>query len=245
MNESLVTAIRGVMAFVTLLILCRVLGKQQVSQLTFFEYVLGITIGSIASSMTVDLSIDALPQWVGLFVWTVAVLLLQWATIKWRGFGKYVDGEPTIVIMDGKIMEQAMQQMRYRTFDLLQQLRLQGVFDIKQVAFAVLEPNGQLSVLKQPAHQSVTRQDLGLVGDPAGMDVELIYSGAVVEQNLQQAGVSRQWLDSQLRMRGISDPAEVFLATIDATGVLYVDCYQDHVHHLTDVDDDAPSGGGI
>jgi uncharacterized membrane protein YcaP (DUF421 family) len=111
------------------------------------------------------------------------------------------------------------------------------------VAYALLEPSGQLSVLKKPEYQTVTRQDMGIEAGPDGMNVELIYSGAVVEQNLRQAGVSRQWLDNQLRMRGLSDPTEVFLATIDSKGALYVDCYQDHLQQLTDVDDQ-PSGGG-
>lgn len=242
-NESLVTAVRGVMAFFTLLILCRVLGKQQVSQLTFFEYVLGITIGSIASSMTVDLSINALPQWIGLFTWTLAVLILQWATIKWRGLAKYVDGEPTIVAMNGKLMEQAMQKMRYRASDLMEQLRVQGVFDLKQVAYAVLEPSGQLSVVKRPEEQAVTRKDIGLCGEPVGLDVELIYSGAVVEQNLTQVGVSRNWLLGQLKLHGLAGPEDVFLATIDAGGNLFVDPYQDRMRQLTDVDDDAAGEG--
>lgn len=242
MNETLVTVVRGLVAFITLLILARLLGKQQISQLTFFEYVLGITIGSIASSMTIDLSIKAFPQWVGLLTWTGAVLVTQLATVRWRGVSKYIDGEPTIVVMDGKLMEGAMQRMRYRASDLLEQLRVQGVFELRQVAYAVLEPSGQLSVLKRPEYQTVTRQDLALPGSRVGIDVELIYSGVIVEPNLRQSGRSLEWLLGQLRLQGVADPSEVFLATLDASGSLYLDRYADHLRRPVDVDDEREGG---
>lgn len=243
MNEVLVTIVRGTIAFVSLLIMARLLGKQQIAQLTFFEYVLGITIGSIASSMTVDLSIKALPQWAGLVTWTSAVLLTQWVTIRWRSASKYIDGEPTIVVMEGKIMEEAMKKLRYRASDLLEQLRIEGVFSVDEVAYAILEPSGQLSVLKKPAYEPVTRQDLQLAGKMRGVGVELIYSGLVIEQNLRQVGVDRAWLDSQLKMLGISDPTEVFLATIDADKQLFVDLYRDVTESFVDVDDELPEKG--
>ena len=124
MNEALVVIVRGVIGFFTLLIFARLLGKQQLSQLSFFDYVLGITIGSIAASLTTDLTSRAWPHWVGLAVWTFLVGVLQLLTLKWRYASKYIDGEPTVVIMNGKIMENAMKKLRYRTSELLEQLRL-------------------------------------------------------------------------------------------------------------------------
>lgn len=238
LNESLVTIVRGSIAFLTLLIFTRALGKQQVAQLDFFEYVLGITIGSIASSLTIDLSIKAFPQWVGLVTWIVAVMLFQQATIRWRTAAKYVNGEPTIVIMQGKIMEQAMRSMRYTVFDLLEQLRQKDIFDPSQVAYAIVETNGQLSVLLKPEYHAATRQDLGLVGPQEKISSELIYDGIIIEQNLRQAGVTRDWLLQQLRARGIKNADEVFLATIDANQQLYIDLYHDRLLHLTDIDDE-------
>ena len=142
-----------------MLIFSRVLGKQQISQLTFFDYILGITIGSAASSLTTDLTSKAWPHWIGLLVWTAAVLLFQVVTIKWRYMSKYIDGEPTIVIMDGKIMEEAMKKMRYRMDDLFIQLRHNNVFDVMQVKYAILETDGRISVLKKPEFQNPTLRD--------------------------------------------------------------------------------------
>lgn len=237
-NESLVVVVRGVIAFVTLLILTRVLGKQQIAQLDFFEYVLGITIGSIASSLTIDLSIKAFPQWVGLVTWIVAVIISQCVTIRWRVAAKYINGEPTIIIMDGKIMEKTMRSLRYTLTDLLEQLRQKDVFDLEQVAYAIVETSGQLSVLLKPDYQAVKRRDLNLVGPTERVNIELIFDGVLIEPNLRQAGVSSDWLRQQLQGRGIKDVSEVFLATIDANKQLYVDLYKDKIVTLIDVDDE-------
>ena len=85
MNEAAVVFVRGIISFLTLLIFTRLLGKQQVSELTFFDYILGITIGSIAATLTTDLSSRAWPHWVGLATWTGAVWFLQWITLHFRG----------------------------------------------------------------------------------------------------------------------------------------------------------------
>lgn len=238
MNESVVTMVRGVIAFLTLLILTRVLGKQQVSQLDFFEYVLGITIGSIASSLTVDLSTKAFPQWIGLVTWVVAALLFQQITVRWRSVAKYVNGEPTIVIVDGKIMERTLRSLRYTLADLLAQLRQKGVFDPARVAYALLETNGQLAILLKPEHQPIIRSDLQLAGPLETINAELVFNGVVIEPNLRQAGVDMNWLRQQLQGQGVADISDVFLATIDANKQLYVDLYQDKITTILDVDDE-------
>ena len=107
MSEVLVVAVRSIIAFFSLLIFARILGKQQISQLTFFDYTLGITIGSIAAELTVDLSSRALPHWIGLLSWAILGYAMEFITMKWRYAAKYIEGEPTIIIMNGKIMEDA------------------------------------------------------------------------------------------------------------------------------------------
>jgi len=223
--------------FFTLLILVRALGKQQISQLTFFEYVLGITIGSTASSLTTDLTSSALPHWAGLVTWVGFAFALELISLKWRKASKYLLGEPTVVIMNGMIMEDAMRKIRYRVSDLLEQLRGQNIFDIKQVEFAVLESNGMLSVLKKSQHQPATLKDLNISTDYVGLETELIYDGVVIDQNLKQVNLDRVWLQQELRKQGIHDASEVLLASLDTQGELYVDKYQDHLTKLTDVSD--------
>ncbi len=228
MNEGLVVVVRSIIGFFTLLIFTRILGKQQIAQLTFFDYVLGITIGSIAATLSVDLSSRAWPHWVGLLVWAIIVLILQWVTLKYRSAAKYIIGEPTIVIMNGQIMEDAMHKIRYTLADVLHQLRDKGIFDLKQVGFAVVETDGKVSVLLKPQFLPATPQDLNLTTQPSGLNTELILDGIIIDQNLKQANVDRLWLEKELKNKGICQVSEVFMATIDGSGNLFLDTYKDN-----------------
>lgn len=237
MNEAIVVFVRGIIGFFTLLILTRILGKQQLSQLTYFEYVLGITIGSIAASLTTDLSSRAWPHWIGLVTWAGAVFILQLVTSMSKKVAKYIDGDPTIVIMNGKIMESAMRKMRYRAADLMVQLRNKDIFDLAEVEFAILETNGQLSVLKKPQHLPLTPKDMSIPTTSTGLSIELIYSGKIIDKNLKKINRDLIWLKNQLKMYEVSDPSQVFLATINGRGELYVNKYKDNLKNHTEFGD--------
>ncbi|MBO8159252.1 DUF421 domain-containing protein [Thermosyntropha sp.] len=230
MSETAVVIVRSFIAFFTLLIFTRFLGKQQISQLTFFEYVLGITIGSIAGTLSVDLSSRAWPHWVGLFVWTFTVFVMQKISLKWPKASKYLTGKPAIVIMNGKIMEETMKNMRYTIPDLLEQLREKNIFDLNQVAFAVLENNGQLSVLLKPEYQPVTRGDLHLPPQNETLNTEIIIAGKLIPEKLKKIGKDEKWLLKELNKQGIKKYEEVFLAVYNPVhSTLYIDKYKDKI----------------
>jgi uncharacterized membrane protein YcaP (DUF421 family) len=229
MNEGLMTFVRGIIGFFTLLIFTRILGKQQVSQLTFFDYVVGITIGSTASSLTTDLTSRAWPHWLGLLTWTSLCFILQLITLKSKTAEKYLDGQPTIIISNGKILEKSMKKFRYTIGDLLSQLRDKGIFDLDEVAYAVLEKDGQLSILKKPECDFVTPKDLKLKTPPASIDYEVIYDGSIIEDNLSIINRNEKWLMNKLKKQGISNASEVFLATYNASSGLHIDLYDDHI----------------
>jgi uncharacterized membrane protein YcaP (DUF421 family) len=237
MNEGLVVLVRSTIAFFSLLIFTRIIGKEQISQLTFFDYVLGISIGSIAASLTTDLSSRAWPHWIGLLTWAVLGYLMELITMKWRYAAKYLEGEPTIVIMNGKIMESALKKLKYRVSDILALRRNQGVFDVNQVDFAIIEPNGQISILKKPEYQNVINKDMNIQVPPSGISTELIYDGMVIEENLRQLNKDIPWLMDQLRKNNIKDVSEVFLATLNPAGDLYIDKYDDKITKVTDIGD--------
>jgi len=237
LNEAAVVFVRGIIAFLTLLIFTRILGKQQVSELTFFDYIHGITIGSIAATLTTDLSSRAWPHWVGLATWTAAVWFLQWVSLRSRAVAKYINGEPVILIMNGQIMEKNLKKMRYTLDDLLIQLRHRGIFDLKEVEFALLETTGQLSVLKKSQYAPVTPHDLKIPTKYKGLSTELIYDGKVIDINLKRFNLDRAWLEQQLKAQGIQSPREVFLALLNTEGELYVNRYQDQGQPVTDLSD--------
>jgi len=229
MNEGLIVLVRGIISFFSLLIFARILGKQQISQLTFFDYILGITIGSTASTLTTDLTSRAWPHWVGLITWASLSLLLQYITLKSKKASDYLDDVPAVVIMDGKILEDAMRKSKYRLGELLEQLRDKDVFDLTQVAFAVLEKDGQLSVLKKAEYQPVTPKDMKLSVSKVALSSEIIYDGLVIEENLKNIKKDMNWLLGQLKANNISSPSEVFVASFTPPNTLYFDLYKDHM----------------
>ena len=237
MSEVLVVAVRSIIAFFSLLIFARILGKQQISQLTFFDYTLGITIGSIAAELTVDLSSRALPHWIGLLSWAILGYAMEFITMKWRYAAKYIEGEPTIIVMNGKIMENALRKMKYNVSDIMEQLRNKDVFDLTEIDFAIIESNGQISVLKKPEYQNVTCKDLKIKKEKSGISTELIYDGILIEENLRQLNKDKKWLMNQLKSQDIKDISEVFLATLNPGGSLYVDKYKDHIKKMLDIGD--------
>ncbi|KYH29573.1 MULTISPECIES: DUF421 domain-containing protein [Clostridium] len=229
MNEALIVLVRGIIGFFSLLIFARILGKQQISQLTFFDYILGITIGSTASTLTTDLTSTVWCHWVGLLTWTVLSLILQFIALKSKRASDYLDDKPTIIIMNGKILESSMKKLRYRLSDLLEQLRDKGVFDLNQVAFAILEKDGQLSVLKKPEYEPVTPKDLNLTVPPSYLSSELIYDGIVIEENLKKVNKDMKWLDLQLKAHNVKHISDVFIATYNPPDSIYIDLYKDHI----------------
>lgn len=229
--------VRAVIGFFSLLIFTRIIGKEQISQLNFFDYVLGITIGSIAASLTTDLSSRAWPHWVGLLTWCILGYLLEMISSKWRYASKVLEGEPAIVIMNGKIMENVLRKMKYRISEISELLRNKGVFDITQVDFAIIEPNGQISVLLKPEYLPLTPKDMNMTVSPSGISTELVYDGIIIEENLRQLNKDKAWLLKELKKQGIRDISEVFLVTLNPAGSLYVDKYEDHLKKITDIGD--------
>ena len=236
MDEITVTLVRSVIAFTTLLLFTRILGKQQVGQLTAFEYIAGITIGSAASSLSIDLSTKPLPQFVGLSAWVVLVYVLQKIAIKSRWFAKVTDDQPTIIVQQGKILEDNLSKIRLRYDDLFSLLRDKDVFDISQVQYALLEPNGNLSVLKKTEYATPSLKDLKLPPSVTGLFIEVILDGVIIEQNLKNKNKTKEWLNNQLKANGVSSIKEVSYAAIMPNGQLYIDKFNDKIKE-TDIGD--------
>lgn len=136
----LVVVIRSIIAFIVLLFLVRLLGKQQVSQLTFFDYVVGITIGSIASTLSVQVNENTTATLVGMATWTALAYFLAVLGIHNVWVRKVSFGEPTVVVENGKILDKNLRKIRIPTDELLSELRTKGVFNIADVEFATFEP---------------------------------------------------------------------------------------------------------
>ncbi|HWR56882.1 MAG TPA: DUF421 domain-containing protein [Negativicutes bacterium] len=208
--------------FLTLMILSRVLGKTQVGQMTFYEYISGITIGSVAANI---LASEPEMVWTSYYVLVIFFIMTYAAaklTIVSRPLRKLIEGSPTMVIEKGQILEDNMRGMRYDIDELNGQLREKGILDLAEVEYAFIETSGALSVIKKPAYQPVTKQDLNISPAQVKLPVILVMDGEIIRENLGKAGVTEEWLRKELQKRGVADLAKAVLVVIDSKSKLYI-----------------------
>lgn len=227
MGEYLEVTLRSVITFIGLLCLALFMGRKQLSQLTFFDYIVGITIGSIAAVIIVDRSINIFDGIIAMILWSVMPVIVGYLALKSIKFRTLVDGEPKVVIQNGVIINKNMLREKYNMGDLLMQLRDKGIFDISEVDFAILEPNGKLSVLKKPQHAAVTLKDIGLSANSKGIMIELIIDGRVISKHLESIGKNIDWLYNQLSERKIESIDKVVFAGCLSNGELYISLKND------------------
>ncbi len=223
MNNILETLLRTSVGFFVLLFLTRILGKKQMGQLTIFTYITGIALGNIAGDMVVHRDIRISDGITGLTSWAIFTLMVEYISLKSSKARVLLDGEPTIVIKKGEIIRDKLSSQRLNIDDLTMLLRTNNVFSINDVEYAILEPNGQLSVLKKQDKEQVTRKDLNLPQNNfLYIPTEIIVDGKLVKDNLYETGKSLEWLDTQLKQAGISFIKEVLYAELQSDGSLYI-----------------------
>lgn len=213
---------RSIITYFVLLLFTRIMGKKQLSQLTYFDYIVGITIGSIAAAASVDKHIDVFQSCFSIIVWSILTVLISIATLKSIKLRLWVDSEPLVIINKGKVIYKNMKRAKYNIGDLLMQLRNKDVFYITDVEMAVLEPDGKLSVLKKAEKTSVTIEDMNIKKPKTGMMVEFILDGNLLSNHLSQIKKDEKWVASQLKSRNIYNIKDVVFAGVQADGQIYI-----------------------
>jgi uncharacterized membrane protein YcaP (DUF421 family) len=219
-------AVRSLSAVFILFVLTRILGKRQISQLTFFEYITGITLGELAGFISTDLEAHYMYGLTAMLVWFLVPLSLELLTLKSMRLRKWLDGKNTVFIKEGKVQENNLKKERYTSDELMEQLRKKNVFNLADVEFAVLEASGDLSVLLKRENQPLTPKHLGITAAPEREAHEIIIDGKVMNEALAESGLSRAWLDAELEKIGVTQQ-NVFIGQVDSYGSLYVDLYDD------------------
>jgi len=221
--------LRATASFIVLLILTRLLGRKQLSQLTFFNYITGITIGSIAADIGGESETPFFNGLTSLVWWSFLTFLVGYLGLKSSKVRVIIDGEPIIVIKEGKIFEEELKKSRLNMDDLSMLLREQNVFSVQDVANATFEPNGKLSIMLKPENQPVTKKDQNvLIVKPMYIPMELVVDGKVVEKNLKESGISKEWLKNQLINFKVN-MKDVFYVELQKDGSLYIDKRGDDV----------------
>ncbi|MGG4094861.1 MULTISPECIES: DUF421 domain-containing protein [Paenibacillus] len=228
MAQWLEIVLRTLCAVVVLFLMTKVLGKRQVSQLSFFEYLTGITIGSLAAYISLDLEANWYLGLIGLGVWVGCSLLIEFLQIKSKKARDFIDFKATVLIKDGKILEGNLKKERLTTDELMEQLRKKDVFQVADVEFAIMESSGEINILQTRENLPLTPKDLGIQVAPEKVAQVVVMDGKVMDEPLRVAGFNQGWLVEELDKQG-AKIKDVFLAQVDAYGQLTIDLYDDQI----------------
>ncbi len=200
----------------------RLMGKRQVGELEPSELVLSLIIADLASVPMQDLGLPLYAGVVPILTLLCLAMILSVLTMKNVRFRALMCGRPSVVIRNGELEQREMRRNRMTVDELLEELRAQGYTDPSEVQYAILETNGQLSVLPYAALKPVTAQQLNLSPKEPGLPLVVISDGRLLEHNLKRLGYEQNWLTKQLKAQDCTDPSEVFLMTVDETGGVYL-----------------------
>jgi len=218
--------LRTLLTILILMICTRLIGKKQITQLSYFEYITGITLGSLAAYASLESGMHWAIPLLSIFTWVIVLLGAEYLTLKSKVARDLIEGKGTVFIKDGKILEDNLKKERYSTDELLSQLRQNNVFRMADVEFAVLESTGQLSVKLKEENEPLTPAKLGIKVPNVPEPQTVIMDGKVMDEPLATIGFSRAWLHTELEKIGVA-VENVFLAQVDGYGQLYVDLYDD------------------
>ncbi|WP_010192907.1 DUF421 domain-containing protein [Bacillus sp. m3-13] len=228
MPQWLEVAIRSFAIIVGLFLITKLLGKKQLSKLSFFEYIVGITVGDIAGTLSMDRELDLKNGVTSILIWSLFPLVTSQISLHNKKFRDFVEGNSTVFMREGKILEDNLKKEKYTIDEFLEQLRKKDIFSVEDIEFATLESNGELSVLLKKEKQPATYRDL-YPDTPDQIEPQtVIMDGEILDESLAQIGLNRAWLDAELEKRNVL-LENVFLAQVNAWGALSVDLYNDHI----------------
>lgn len=208
--------------YAVLLLLLRLMGKREIAALSPFDLVVTIMIAELAALPMENPDITLLDALVPILTLTLAEIIVSYVTLKSETVRLLLTGTPSIIIRGGEIIESEMRRVRYNLSDLMLQLRLKGVSNIADVEVAILETNGELSVIPKSQRRPLVPADLDVETEYEGLPLILVVDGVVNKFNLKQAGLDYQWLTARLQERGIESVEEVLLVSLDTVGRLFV-----------------------
>lgn len=203
------------LSVIALFIITKLMGHKQVAQLDFFDYICGITIGSVAAELATELEEPWKPL-VSLVLYGGVSILLSLLTHKCPRTRKYINGSPSILMCNGQIYRENLKKAKLDLSEFLLLCREQGYFELNDIQTAIFEPNGKLSVLPVSAKAPLTPSDMNLPTKPAQIGIEFIMDGRVMGENLKRAGRDENWLNKQLKEQGYGSAKEILLGIYHA-----------------------------
>ena len=222
--------VRVALSFLVLLILTRIMGRKEISQMTFFNFVSAITIGTLSGALVTDQTLSMGNGLIALLAWSIFTITIGLMTIKSKKTRQIIDGEPVIVIKNGKIMEDALRKVRLDMDSLTASLREKDIFSLMDVEYAIFETDGKLSIMKKENKLPLTKSDMNIdkpKKDLFPLATEVIVDGVINTNNLAKLNLDRKWLYEKLQQLDVQSISEVFYAEIQKNGQLFIDTKND------------------
>ncbi|WP_412965640.1 YetF domain-containing protein [Fredinandcohnia sp. 179-A 10B2 NHS] len=231
--DILELAIRVALGFIVLFSLARIMGRKEISQMTFFNFVSAIAIGSIAANLVVNQNLSIRNGVLALIGWTIFTLAMDIIDIKSKKARKITTGTPQIVIKDGKIVEKSLRKLRLDLDSLTAMLRQKNIFSMTDVNYAILETDGKLSVMLKEEKLPVTKKDMNILSGSQKvypLPTEIVSDGKVLTKNLSKLNLDQEWLTKQLQEAGIESIDTVMYAEVQQDGSLFIDRKENIFH---------------
>ena len=219
--EPFIILIKSFASIIALFLFTKLMGKKQVSQLNMFDYVLGITIGSVAAEIAVNLETEFYKGIIVMAVYTIISIVVSFITNKSIICRRFLTGVPIILMERGQLIESGLKKAKYDVNEFLEEARSNGYFDISQIEYALMEANGKVSFLPKSKYVPLTPNDMKIKVDYKGLVANLVIDGEIMEKNLKEINKDKKWLYTRLKNNKVN-LEEILLLTCDSKEQLQI-----------------------
>ncbi len=220
--EVLRVVLFSLFSALTLFVIAKIIGHKQVAQLDFFDYITGITIGSIAAELATNLEDPWWKPLISMLIYGFITITLSKITCKFPKLRKYINGTPTILMDNGKLYRRNMKKAKLELSEFMLMCRQEGYFNLNDIQTAIFEYNGKLTILPISTKRPLNPEDIKLEPTPEYINTEIIMDGRILDENLKRLGLDKTWLKTQLTEQGYHNAKEVFLAICDKNNKLSI-----------------------
>lgn len=220
--EYIEVILKSLFSIVVLFFVTKIVGKKQVSELSLFDYIIGISIGNFAAEIILDDLNKYFQGLTAMATFGVCAFLVSYLSMKNINLRRYIFGVPTVIIQDGKMLMNSMKKVKIDINDLLEQARISGYFDIGEISYAIMEANGKISFLEKDKYKKPTKSDLSLKPVKESLTSNVIIDTKLMKENIKSTDKSLEWFIKQLKIKGYTTYENILLATYkDNTLTIY------------------------
>lgn len=217
--ELIKVTLTSLLSAVSLFVIAKIMGHKQMAQLDFFDYITGITIGSIAAELATELE-EPLQPLIAMIIYGAVSIGLTVIAHKFPKTRKFVNGTPTVIMNNGKLYRKNMKKAKLELSEFMVMCRQEGYFNISDIGMAIFEYNGRLTILPRSTKRPLTPEDMNITPEREKIDTEVIMDGRILHENLKRLGLDLTWLDKQLKQQKYDSAKEIYLGLYDQNNKL-------------------------